>query len=401
MMNKNFDIIIVGSGLTGNTCALALAKAGYSIALIDPLPFVAVYRNNNDTRTTALSSNAKVFFQELNLWSLLSPYTCPIKNILVKDSNSRDNISFKNSSNYKSKKSLGYMIENKILSQQLIRAVVKERSIKKYDSKVLSFYRNEKSVEVKLANKKTLIGKLIIGADGKNSLIRKLANIGFYKKDYKQKAFIFNIKHEKKHNNIAVENFLEQGPLAALPIIKNNNKYFSSIVWSCNKPYYNKILGTQKKEMNKLLNDYLPNFYGKINIISKIKNWDLNLVKSNKYIDHRLLLLGDAAHAIHPLAGQGFNLTLRGLKKLFDIAKESSLNNKDIGCDENLFKYNHTHYLDSKAIIFATDKLNILFSNSNFILRKIRSNGLYLFNKSKLVKNIFRNYASNGKLSIK
>ena len=83
-MNKNFDIIIVGSGLTGNTCSLALAKAGYSIALIDPYSFADASKNNNDTRTTALSSKAKLFFEELNIWSLLSSYTCPIKNILVK-----------------------------------------------------------------------------------------------------------------------------------------------------------------------------------------------------------------------------------------------------------------------------------------------------------------------------
>ena len=115
------------------------------------------------------------------------------------------------------------------------------------------------------------------------------------------------------------------------------------------------------------------------------------------------MLLGDSAHSIHPLAGQGFNLTLRGIQLFYNILNQDSLLNKDqdIGCFATLSDYNTQHYVDAKAIIFATDKLNLLFSNSNFFLRSIRSNGLHLFNKSKVVKNIFKNYASNGNISIR
>ena len=117
-----------------------------------------------------------------------------------------------------------------------------------------------------------------------------------------------------------------------------------------------------------------------------------------KYTDHRLLLLGDAAHAIHPLAGQGFNLTLRGIDKLYNYAKLESKIAKDLGQKKYLLNYSRRHFIDVSVLIFATDKLNLLFSNSNFILRELRRKGLFLFNKSKIINKVFKNYATKGSL---
>ena len=124
-------------------------------------------------------------------------------------------------------------------------------------------------------------------------------------------------------------------------------------------------------------------------------------MKAQKFFDTRILLLGDAAHSIHPLAGQGLNLSLKGIEALYELARNNKIKKEDIGSDKILNTFSKKQYLNSTAIIFATDKLNFLFSNSNFFLKKTREIGLYVFKRSKILKNIFKNYASEGKLSIK
>ncbi len=311
-MSLEFDIAIVGSGLTGNSTSLALEKAGYKIALIDPMTFAGAKSFSQDTRTTAISKKAKEFFQVIGVWKHISVYACPIKNIIVKESDNNDNVSFSQKKNKKPIVPMGYMIENKCLSTQLINLVSKKKNIIKFDAKILNFFRSENHVTVNLNNNKKIKCLLLIGADGRNSSVRKLAEIKHVKKNYHQKAFIFNVRHDKKHNYLAVENFLEYGPLAALPIKKNNDLYYSSIVWTSNYPNYLKFLNTDSKQKNLFLNHYLSSFYGNLKIATDIKNWDLFLIHANKYIDYRIMLLGDAAHALHTLEGQGFNLTIRG-----------------------------------------------------------------------------------------
>ena len=399
-MKLKFNVAIVGSGLTGNIASLALSKAGYKVALIDPNKFEKFKNKTYDTRTTALSKKSKIFLASLNLWKLIEPHSCTIKNIMVNDGDTKDNIYFKNQHNT-SNHAIGYMIKNGVLFNSLITAIKKRNNITKYDAKVINFSRSSKDVTIELSNGIKIQSNLLIAADGKNSFIRKKAGINVYKKNYEQKAFIFNVKHTKKHNNLATENFLEHGPLASLPITQNKSDFFSSIVWSCNYPFYYNVIKYKKNDIENILNFYLSNYYGKFKIISDIKNWNLYLIKANQFYDTRLLLLGDSAHSIHPLAGQGLNLTLKGIEILYNLAKENNVKKEDLGNDNVLRVYSKKQYLNSIAIIFATDKLNSLFSNSNIFLKKIRKFGLYTFKKSNTLKNIFKNYASEGRLSIK
>ena len=399
IMEMKFNIAIVGSGLTGSVTSLALAKAGYKVVLIDPKRFEGFKENNYDTRTTALSKKSKLFFEYLELWQHMKPFTCAIKNIMVNDGNPEKNIYF-NKTQRKKIKPLGFMIRNKDLFTVLIDVIKENRNIRKFDNKVNIFSRDLENVMLKLDDDRIITSQLLIAADGKNSFIREKSGIKVSKKSYNQKAFIFNVKHTKSHNNLATENFLKHGPLASLPIIQNKSNCYSSIVWSCNHPFYYKIIQYTKKDIERELNFYLSEYYGKLTIVTKVKSWDLTLVKAHKFFDTRILLLGDSAHSIHPLAGQGLNLT-KGIEVLYKLAKNNKIKKEDIGSDKILNAYSKKQYLNATAIIFATDKLNFLFSNSNFLLKKTRKIGLYVFKRSKILKNIFKNYASEGKLSIK
>ena len=396
-MYKNFDIIIAGSGLAGLTSAIALSKIGYKIGLVDPRPFKDFLKKTYDFRTTALSYQAAEFYNKIESWKHIKKYTCPIRNILVEEPTSGA-YSYLNKKNL-SDSTLGFMIQNKNLFKVLLSIVEKNNNIIKIDDKIIHFNRKKDKIFIDLEKEK-LCSSLLIAADGKNSFIRKTTNIKTFYKDYKQKAFIFNIKHQYSHKNLATENFLESGPLASLPLLINKSTKYSSIVWSCNMPYYYQFLKSKRKSLEMLIKRNLNKCYGDLEIISPISSWDLSLTNASKYVDHRILLIGDAAHAIHPIAGQGFNLTIRGINRFYETASTNYKDNQDLGCVNNLMSYNNAHYLDAKLLIMATDRLNFLFSNNNIVLRLLRRNGIKVFNRINLLKSVFKNYASHGKLSI-
>jgi len=395
-MKKTYDITVIGCGLTGLSISLALSSLGFKIAIVDPKPLDLGKRNHHDNRTTALSSGSVDFYKKINVWESIKNNACPIKKILVEENSSSLQSSF--NSEETTNNPMGFMIKNNYLLKTLIMLAKKNKNIFKYDDKITKYFRTQKKVLVSLEKNYSIESKLVIGADGRNSFVRKLAKIDYKYKNYNQKAFTFDVEHEKEHNNLAIEKFLEEGPLAILPLVKEKNKNLSSVVWSCNFPNYYQLLKHGNKKIQQVVHGYFKRYYGNIKIISKIKTWDLSLIHSKKYVDHRVLLIGDAAHSIHPLAGQGFNLTIRGIKKLYLCAQKEEIISKDLGKRKYLFKYSKEHFIDASALIFVTDRLNFLFSNSNFLLKGLRRKGLQLFSKNNFIKKVFKNYATKGNL---
>ena len=178
----------------------------------------------------------------------LKKHACPIKKILVEESSTKLNTTF--SSGMNKEKVMGYMIENKNLLETLIYLAKKNKNIIKYDNKLLKFHRKQKEVVCYLDNGISISSKLIIGADGRKSYLRKLAKIQYKFKDYKQKAFTFNIEHENKHNNLAIEKFLEEGPLAILPISSKNKKTTLQLFGPVTYPDYYRYQNSSKKKLS-------------------------------------------------------------------------------------------------------------------------------------------------------
>ena len=229
-----------------------------------------------------------------------------------------------------------------------------------------------------------------MAADGRFSKIRKFSNTKFYFHDYKQNAFVFNISHTKPHNGIAVERFFPSGPLALLPM-KDSKHCKSSVVWTVDEEKLS-VLSSASNFRQEFKSHY-NNFFGRILRFSTIKNYKLNVFSCYENFKKNIVFIGDASQAIHPIAGQGFNLGLRDSENLSKLIFEF----KAIGLDLNSVKmreiYNQKRFIDKNLLLSATHNLNALFSNKSSVFKIIRKTGLRLFSRSNFLKNQSMLYA--------
>lgn len=385
MENKkiNSSISIIGSGPIGLMISLMLSKAGIKVNLIDQKKF-EIFKSNNDHRTTAISQGTKKIFEDLNLWEILSSKSEKIKDIKVQDFINRSDLDF-NSSKLKYGP-LGYIIENYFFHNTLKNAVLKNSMINIFDSsKVMDIVFYDNFAEL-ITKKKKITSNLIIGADGRNSKTRSFAHLKNFQYDYNQTAYIFNIRHEKDHKGIALERFFSEGPLAVLPMQRRSNKFMSSIVWTIDNKLGDFTKLDKKSFKEEFLARYL-NFFGKVLSLSKPISYPLNLKYAFKNYRKNFVLIGDASQAIHPIAGQGFNLGARDCKILSEIIIKSKLSGLDLGSETILSDFSNKRYLDKNLFISSTHYLNKFFSNNTSFARIIRKTGLSILNNSDFFKN--------------
>jgi 2-octaprenyl-6-methoxyphenol hydroxylase len=233
------------------------------------------------------------------------------------------------------------------------------------------------------SDKGNFSASLIIGADGRNSKMRFFADIKSFFFDYNQVAFVFNISHTLSHQSVALERFFPSGPLAVLPM-QNNNKKSSSVVWTVDSAIEPKLLNNKK--FNNAFQERYARAFGQITKISRPVKYNLNVISCYEYFKRRIVLIGDACQAIHPIAGQGLNLGLRDSYDLAKVISESLELGLDIGSTYVLRDYSLKRLVDKKLLIQATHRLNQLFSNNFSIIKTIRENGLKIFNKSEYLK---------------
>ncbi len=380
MDNHQHNIIIVGSGLVGMTLALMLSKLEKNVIILDKNSKKQLLEVE-DSRTSAISQGSSRILSEISMWSKIKKRAQPINEIKVSEGISINDLNFKSES--LNEGPLGYIVNNSFLKKTFFKEILKSNFIKFIGNINIKDIEKKSDSATILSNKGNFTAPLIVGADGRNSKMRFFANIKNFFFDYNQAAYIFNITHTLSHHSKALERFFPSGPLALLPM-QDNNKKSSSVVWTVDIPFKNKLL--ENKSFYKEFDQRYAKAFGKITKTTKPVVYNLNVISCYEYFKERIVLIGDACQAIHPIAGQGLNLGLRDSNDLAKIISDSTSLGLDIGSKFVLRDYSSKRLVDKKLLIQATHRLNQLFSNNSILIKALRENGLKIFNKSNYLK---------------
>ena len=360
--------------------ALSLTRRGIPVAIIEKNK-KSKLSNINDLRTSAISQGSSRILTNLNIWNKIGNKAQLINSILVKDEKMSE-IKFDSEST--SEGPLGYIIENKILKEFVFKELTKNDLIDIYYDVEIQEIENKRQDVVKLkTNKGIFESYLLVGADGRYSKIRELSSFKYYYDDYNQRALVFNVSHEQNHNSSAVEYFFPSGPLALLPM-KNKKKKMTSVVSTIENS-----MRLELKRKNTFLKEFEKRYnghFGKILNFSKPVPYNLNVFYCYNYFKNRIILVGDACQAIHPIAGQGLNLGIRDAYILANTLEEGLSLGIDFGDELLLKKYSRKRSIDKNLLVQSTHNLNKLFSNNTFFLSVIRKMGLRIFNQSMFLK---------------
>ena len=393
--NLNFDVIINGAGYIGLITAFILAKNGLNVVLIDKRKLDINRKEktsdkNDPSRLFAIAAASSKFLLDNHICLNMKNLAQPIEGIYVTDYNSNATLEF--DPDEIGLDCLGYMFDEKDLMQDLLNSSFKEKKVTIIDNTEISNVEySPYHINLVLKDNKNLQAKLLLAADGKNSFVRKLLKIKTKKIDYTQDAIICDIKHEFSHRGIAIENFYPGGPFAILP---KKDRYCSSIVWSTTNDTFNMLNKLSEEELNFIIAQKINAHLGRVKVTSKIKSYPLSLVVSKDFIKRRVALIGDALHAIHPIAGQGFNLGLRDIMVITDLINKQKNLGLDIGSDLMLENYQKRRARDVDLMITATHEINGIFASTFVPTKLFRRIGMRIINKSSFLKKAIMKYAA-------
>ena len=391
MKEKTFDAVIIGAGLSGLLVAYDLSLKGLNIAIVDKNDFTELKNLNADFRTTAIAEGSKQYLESINFWKKISKFSQSIKKIKVIDRTIDNSIDFINPS---SNSNLGYIVENKYIKKALVQFLEPLKNVTLLRSFQLQEIEKNNDFVILKFNNKTLRSKLVVAADGKNSFVRKLIKTSVFKKKYKHSAMVINLSHSSYHKNTALEIFYNTGPLAVLPMQKKyKNSFCSSIVWSNDFDYLSNLQFLKEDYLKLILEEKLKNYLGNILKINDKKIFPLSAHINSSFYEHRIVYLGDSAHSIHPIAGQGWNIGIRDIKNLSLVINEGLDLGLDLGDNFICKKFNDLSFQDSYRMYQVTDKLNSIFLNESLVIKSIRNIGFKFINQNKKVNNFISTFA--------
>ena len=375
-MGFDSDVLIVGGGLNGPALALALAQAGISVSMIDSLPLRNRKTEGFDGRSYAMALTSTRLLSGIGVWDLLADKTQPILDIKVSDGRAGEGPSpfFMHFSHAEIEEGpMGYMVEDRHLRPTLLTALKSHNNIVHHSAETVVHQEIDQSgAAVQLASGKALKARVLIGCDGRGSGTAQRAGITRIGWDYGQTALVCAIEHEKPHNGVAHQFFMPPGPLAILPLKGDR----SSIVWSERAEHAEQINAMSEDDYLTVLRPRFGSFLGQINLAGARFTYPLSLSMANALVADRTALVGDAAHGVHPIAGQGLNAGIRDIAALAEVLINAVRRGEDIGSAQVLNRYQQWRRFDNTTLAVATDSFNRLFSNDNTLLRGIRDLGM-------------------------
>lgn len=394
------QVVIVGGGMVGLSLSLMLAKANIRVKLLEAIQYPDLseselhhYHSSFDARNSALSRRSVEIYNKLGLWARLQEYATPIRQVHITEEGGFGKARLL--AEQENVENFGQVIENAWLGRVLLSEVKKNNLIELIDGiEVTALTQNEKQVTVQAKRKQENIqiqSQLVVAADGRDSFCRQALGVDASVHDYEQVAIVTTVQTSKPHHHVGFERFSALGPLALLPLPGENRR---SVVWPVKKGTEEQWLGSENDQ--KFL-DALQHTYGgragKFEKTGKRFCYPLSQVLSHKQAIGRVVLMGNAAHTIHPVAGQGFNLCLRDADVLVRFLSNHLKTSGDIGDQELLKAYEQARLIDQQRVIKFCDTVVRGFSHQNPVLKFVRNTGLIAFDIIPGIKPIVATYA--------
>lgn len=384
-----YDIVIVGGGMVGLSLAAALTQqCELNIALVKQQPLLSAAEVDFDPvnqRFSAINAASEQFLKDLGVWARIVDWgISPYHRMVVWDATGQGEIEF--DSRDIARPHLGHIIANSVLQSVLYEQINGHPCVHLFcPAEPAALIQDQHLMGLNLADGKILVSKLLAGADGANSWVRDQAGISFRQWSYQQCALTATVSTEKSHQHTAWQRFLPSGPLAFLPLA---NPQHCSIVWTVGEEQANYLLTLDEIEFNQKLAESFDWRLGEVQVLGKRTIFPLQMRHVKQYVKPRLALLGDAAHILHPLAGQGLNLGFADAKCLADILIAADKTGSDIGDFELLRSYERARKAKNWEMITAVESLKRLFSNDSIRLSMLRNMGLNLTNKFQPIKSM-------------
>lgn len=385
------DVLITGAGMVGLTLANLLSKQGKTIAIIDRNE-VAVFQDNQEyqSRVTAVSPGSQAIFEHANAWpAMQAKRVSPFADMHVWDESGDAVIHFNADDMQHS--NLGHIVENIVIQTSLHEVLQQEKNVQWLMPEVIQkIVTHQEHVEVALDSGKVISAKLLVGADGGRSIVRNFAEIVYNEKSYQQMGLVALVETEQPHENTCWQRFLSTGPLALLPLDVDENNKLCSIVWSVSEDYADELMKLNEHEFADALTQASDRQLGDITLNSKCVAFPLVSGQAENMVQPRIALVGDAAHALHPLAGQGANLGFTDAAVLADILDKAE---RDIGSLKVLRKYERARVGETQIMQTAMDGFVKVFGSSNQAVVTARNAALRSADSLQPVKKFFMKHA--------